>query len=192
MEKRDTKKDFITAFWKLYQHQAINKISISQLCKLAGYNRATFYNHFDNIDDLFNQAIDNIFIPAKNEILAKYDFNTLLYDNFLESLFSSFFIQNNDYIELLFKHQDHHLLGNKIKKIFLSIFLNELNNNMNNKEMAELLIEYQISAVLGVINYWYQNKHTISSPEIIEKLYYITTNGVLNCLKNEIDLNKNS
>ena len=53
MDKRNTEQDFISAFWQLYEKKPIEKISINQLCQIAGYNRATFYNHFENIYALF-------------------------------------------------------------------------------------------------------------------------------------------
>ena len=38
MDRQDTEKDFITAFWKLYADRPKEKISVSMLCDTAGYN----------------------------------------------------------------------------------------------------------------------------------------------------------
>lgn len=49
IEQQTTEQEFITAFWKLYDILPIEKISIQRLCRTAGYNRSTFYNHFTDI-----------------------------------------------------------------------------------------------------------------------------------------------
>lgn len=69
MDRQDTEKDFITAFWKLYADRPKEKISVSMLCDTAGYNRSTFYNHFEDIHDLFEKAVDGIFEPVRTSIL---------------------------------------------------------------------------------------------------------------------------
>ena len=35
-------------------------LSIKEICKKAGVNRSTFYLHYDNIDDLLGETIDNL------------------------------------------------------------------------------------------------------------------------------------
>ena len=69
MDRQDTEKDFITAFWKLYADRPKEKISVSMLCDTAGYNRSTFYNHFEDIHDLFEKAVDGIFEPVRTSIM---------------------------------------------------------------------------------------------------------------------------
>ena len=56
----ETKENFITSFWQLYQDKPVQKISIRELCATAGYNRTTFYDHFRDIYDLLEQAIYQI------------------------------------------------------------------------------------------------------------------------------------
>ena len=44
-----TKSDLKEAFWRLYSTQPIEKITVGQVCELAGYNRTTFYAHFQDL-----------------------------------------------------------------------------------------------------------------------------------------------
>lgn len=53
-------------------------ITIKEICKKAGVNRSTFYLHYDNIDDLLCESIDNTnkkflsyFSENHNDITAK-------------------------------------------------------------------------------------------------------------------------
>lgn len=186
MERRDTEKDFVTAFWKLYAVKPIEKISINQLCQSAGYNRATFYNHFENIYALLDKAVDSIFIPVKEKVLSKYDIRSLLQGDIIETTLLTYFSSNNIYIELLFKRQNYYLLSEKIKKELFYKIKNEFNDNSINFDMIKILLEYQISAILGVISYWYQQGKSISEQDILKKIYSISSKGVLNSLRDEI------
>ena len=78
MAKRDAKAEFLTAFWKLYERNEIEKISIRELCQAAGYNRTTFYVYYDDIYDLLDKAIESIFLPIREEIIRRIDFSRAL------------------------------------------------------------------------------------------------------------------
>ena len=91
MERHDTEQEFMTAFWKLYEEKPIEKISIQQLCRTAGYNRSTFYNHFTDIYDLRDQAVTSIFEPIRKKVMSFGDFRLFLQENAAETIISSFF-----------------------------------------------------------------------------------------------------
>lgn len=57
-------------------------ITIKEICKKAGVNRSTFYLHYDNIQDLLLETIENInkkfaaaFVENHNSILSKINNN---------------------------------------------------------------------------------------------------------------------
>ncbi len=187
MEKRDTEQDFITAFWQIYEKKPIEKISINQLCQLAGYNRATFYNHFENIYVLLDKAVYNILSPVKKNVLTTQSFYSLLQGDLIGSIFFTYFQQQDKYIELLFKRQNYYVLGEQIKKEFLLHISEIINSNPKTYEKIEILLEYQISAVLGVINYWYQKGKLLSEQDILQNIYSISKKGVLTSLKTELE-----
>lgn len=102
------------------------------------------------------------------------------------SVLLTYFQQQDKYIELLFKRQNHYVLSDKIKKEFLLLISENVKPNTKVYEKIEILLEYQISAVLGVINYWYQKGKLISEQDILQKIYDISTKGVLTSLKTEL------
>lgn len=178
MKRHDTEKEFITAFWKLYEEKSIEKISIGRLCQLAGYNRATFYNHFENIYDLFDKAVMGIYIPVRDEIFTKQNFYDFLRGNMIEKTFLTHFARKDQYIELLFKRRDYYILGEKLKQEFLLLITEALGDDGENLRSIKIMIEYQISAVLGVIDYWYQSGKVIPEQEILQTIYSISSQGV--------------
>lgn len=179
MEKRSTKADFLTAFWKLYEKKEINKISIGELCRLAGYNRTTFYVYYKDIYDLLNKAVESIFMPIKEELLSSLDFMSMLENDIIEKLFSNILQKNEKYIELLFLHQHYLILAEKLKGEFLALMRKELKDKKSSLESVEYIFEYQISAVFGVIKYWFQSGKKLSESDLGELIYSISTRGAL-------------
>ncbi len=50
-----TRAHLMQAFWELYLEKPIDKITIREITDRAGYNRATFYLHYRDVYDLFEQ-----------------------------------------------------------------------------------------------------------------------------------------
>ncbi len=55
-----TKQAFIDAFCLLYSQRPIDKITVQEIARKAGYNRSTFYQYFLDIDDLLNYIEDEM------------------------------------------------------------------------------------------------------------------------------------
>lgn len=181
-----TKEEFITAFWKLYKSKPIEKISVSRLCQQAGYNRSTFYHHFADIYDLLDQAVDDICSPARERISSMENYLVFLQENEAEATILDCFSMKREWIELLFQRQSYYLLGEKIKKELLLLIKKQFESSEINFETLEMLLEYQMSAILGVINYWYKRGKPIPEQAMLQEIYSISSRGVLNALKDEI------
>ncbi len=64
--KNQTKHNFMQAFLDLYLSSNSEKISVKSITEKAGYNRGTFYNYFNDVDDL-KAAIENELIPGEED-----------------------------------------------------------------------------------------------------------------------------
>lgn len=56
----DTASLFDEALISLLEEKELDYITIKEICKKAGFNRSTFYLHYENINDLLNETIDYI------------------------------------------------------------------------------------------------------------------------------------
>lgn len=56
----NTSRLFNQALIELLNKKDYQFITIKEICKKAGVNRSTFYLHYDNIDDLLYETIDNL------------------------------------------------------------------------------------------------------------------------------------
>jgi AcrR family transcriptional regulator len=178
MEKTNTKNNFITAFWKLYEQKRIEKISIRELCETAGYNRTTFYVHFYDIYDLLDEAIVNLVSPIRDNIGCIQSLKSLIDFNSIENVFVAFFNENNKYIQLILKNHPY-ILEDKAKEVIIPIIKEKLINQDNSSIWIDYIIQYQISAIFGVLKFWYQDSdRKISKEELAHILFEISTKGV--------------
>ena len=65
-----TKEKLTKALVQLLKEKQIQNIKVSELCDLASVSRATFYNNFDTIDDVFVYYVTKFEFPI-NDILSK-------------------------------------------------------------------------------------------------------------------------
>ena len=55
-----TRQNLSDAFWQLYLKKKIEKITVKEICELAGYNRSTFYVYYKDVYDILNEIEDRI------------------------------------------------------------------------------------------------------------------------------------
>ena len=78
-QKNETASNFREAYWQLFCAMPLDKITVSSLCKRAGYNRGTFYLHFTDIDsvrrsieaDVMARMLDCVEMCLKNVMRGK-------------------------------------------------------------------------------------------------------------------------
>ena len=60
-KRRDTKSKITKAFMDAYASSTYSSITVSDICQRAGINRGTFYNYFNNLDELLSETVDTFF-----------------------------------------------------------------------------------------------------------------------------------
>ncbi|MBQ2839729.1 MAG: TetR/AcrR family transcriptional regulator [Oscillospiraceae bacterium] len=70
--RRESVRKIEKAFIELLQESEINKISVSDICKLTGLNRSTFYANYLDIYDLADKVRRNL-ENEFSELFADYD-----------------------------------------------------------------------------------------------------------------------
>lgn len=71
VRRSQTRQKIIDAFWNVYEHIPYNQIKIKNITDEAQCNRSTFYEYFDSLDDLLDQAQDQL-IDEIREYLEMY------------------------------------------------------------------------------------------------------------------------
>jgi len=129
--KKESREKIEKCFIELIQTRNVEEVSITDICKLTGLNRSTFYSNYIDIYDLVGKLKDKmietwleIYKDEADNNYHSYDFlklfkhindNQLFYKTFFKLNFDldSFmgFIDNNEVIRFLDsnKHLDYHV-----------------------------------------------------------------------------------
>ena len=118
-----TKSSIKSAFLELRQKKPIEKITVTEMTKLANINKATFYLHYSDIYQLSEEIEDSIL----SEILMELDVVDKFFENpqeYANKIFSAF-VAHRAQLDLVFSGSRRSLLSDKLEmRIKESLFAN--------------------------------------------------------------------
>lgn len=173
-----TKKTIKDTFIKLLDEKDIKKITVSEICKQADINRATFYRYYLDVYDLLDK-IQEEFI---DELKAPY-----LEDPSRVSTVGAFskeilevFLENKELVKVLFNTNNNIYFLNDVLEVAYGMCKTKWEQDI--PELTEDEINYAATFIfngaLGVVNFWVKNDFDKDISEVsnaIEKLSYYGT-----------------
>ncbi len=160
-------------FLSLLKEKEINKITVSEICKIADINRATFYRYYLDIYDLLNKIEDEFVEEIKSASSSEDEYSVASFSkNLLEV-----FLENKDLVTILFNTMNNLYFLNDILDLVYQKCKEKWEKDLVNisSESIEYASVFIFNGALGVVNYWVKNGFTKSVDEIaniIEKLSY--------------------
>jgi AcrR family transcriptional regulator len=154
-------KQLKVALLELIEIKSYESITISEICQIAGYNRGTFYQNFENKDVLLESIIDSK-LKEMREILEKIRIDStksIFMSNFvypLEPLFE--FIRNNaNFFKAVLKDNTINGFRYKMFLAYKNYLRDSLKNPLDNDDcdslIDDLYLVFGTSSTLGVIFY---------------------------------------
>lgn len=167
----NTKQAMVSSLKKFMETKPLSKITVSEICKDCGFNRKTFYYHFEDIYDLLRWMLE------QEAIIAVRKFN-LLKDSDKVMHFLLDYIDNNKCI----LNCVYDAMGREgIKRFFLADFNGSVSLIIEGleKEMGialtpgyrQFLCNFYSNALSGILIDWFRDRTIISREEMIS---YIT------------------
>ena len=160
--------DFFDAFLKLYLVQPTDRITVTDLARIAGYHRNTFYSNFRSVDDLFEQLENNV----ADEIVLRA--SQVFCDHFHDT--DPFFQVLHDFdswLRLLFERdEDSHfseLLFRKCRPIWKRKYSTETVGIYR-----EIEIEYKLRGAVAALSYYCRHEQQYSLDELYAFLRNLT------------------
>jgi AcrR family transcriptional regulator len=184
-----TRKLITQAFFTLLRKKKFEKISIQEIADAAMINRATFYAHYADKQDLYDRLIDDFLIEF-TQILDDSDAidGANVHVHEIEEILTRFyeFIRENPEVAqiIIDKSQDEALIER-----FLDI-LNERYSELFDKlEVRErdvivptdFVISYISSILVGTLKWW-TNNHTMRARDFAHLIIKLISNGHLTVL----------
>ena len=172
-----TKADIKEAFWRLYAAKPIEKITVGEVCELAGYNRGTFYLHFNDLYDL----IANIEAELLSGMTTCVEscMKRLQRDSSKLSCIAAckdvvlYYERNKSYITVLLGEDGDpsfvYRLKDNLKPLWREYVVGEVTDRSESE--IDLLLEYALAGTLFMISRWLANPGTTSAPQLAHLIY---------------------
>ena len=176
-----TKKNIAEAFIFLCKTTDIKNITVKQVIEKAGYNRATFYRYFEDINSLLNYIEDDLIESTKILFV-----NNSLFTNFNKNL-SNIFIEiekeYGDYVSILSgENGDPHFIS-KFKNVIKSNIYTSLNKRQFEDSKFDISIEIMLSSIISAYSYWKSENINISAELLFSYINNLLNNGIFNDFK---------
>lgn len=179
-----TRQNLIDAFWLLYCKKSIEKITVMEICDVAGYNRSTFYVYFKDAYEILAEIEEQTITVEdfKSIVIKNLFYGNLFHDHRKKAILKSileFFEKNKTYLPVLLGENGDPRFRQKVLKKLTPTVLS-MYKELSPQELLEVsyLMEYQSAAMLSMIAKWYANDKDLPTDQFLELLLAVTTNGV--------------
>lgn len=177
-----TKQNIMTAFWQLYEKGGMSQVSITKICKKAGYNRSTFYAHFKDAYDVLETIEAQIFSPdtIKEELLLPIihcNDPKLLLEGILK-----LFDHLSPYLPILLGEYGDPQFRKKLLDTLSPALYKCFASTSYTKTQLRYIFEYQNAAIISTVVSWYQNGKDLPKEELITLLITLSQYGIKNTL----------
>lgn len=182
-----TKKAFVDAFCMLYEDKPIEKITVQELTRKAGYNRCTFYQYFKDAHDLLSYIEDETITRIKEAVdanLGRVNFSDL----FIKSL-ANIMEDTENYAAMLLCNQNGAKFAERTKAAVAPVIMGHFKISEYD-EKAVYLLEYYLAGVMSVANRWLRSGRRMPVEELGQLIHSLLTEGLLSALEKSILNNK--
>ncbi|MBM7614493.1 TetR/AcrR family transcriptional regulator [Alkaliphilus hydrothermalis] len=171
-----TRQNLIDSFWSLYCEKRVEKITVKEITQKAGYNRGTFYEYFTDIYDVLEQ-LEASLIPSLDE-LPQFTIQNQTMGMPLDMLMK-IYEKNSKYYSVLLGDNGDPAFASKLKNSIKPILKKELLKYSKLSPIEfDFLLEYILSAMIGIMSYWFRNDKELSAEDLITLIQDLMTNGV--------------
>ena len=171
-----TRKAIVDAFCIISRNKPIERITILEIARKAGYNRCTFYQYFKDVYDLLDH-IENIVL---SQIKENFERN-ITQENFNESFFTAFTRIHQEqaaYFDLLLNNSNRTRFADKLMTDVLPIFMKKF-HMAKEHPYSEYLASMYFASVVAAISCWIGNGRALPLPDLSELLGNVLTKGVM-------------
>lgn len=190
-----THKMILDAFFHLVEEKGYDCLTIQDIADEAMINRATFYAHFKDKQDLYEQIFDF----AVNAFTSVIDSEQIIVSNRLkvqqiETLLTHIYInihQNKNFFLTIMDGSSNEILRKKLAEIIYEKYediLLRLKITENDIEVPiDFIIEYMTSIFVGTLHWWITSNTDMSPNHLARLVIKLVGNGHLTVLGIEID-----
>jgi hypothetical protein len=173
-----TKENLMEAFWQIYCEKHIEKVTVKEITAKAGYNRTTFYEYFTDVYDVLEQ-IENAVLPS-HEGFMPHDTAPMTTKSLPIDELTQIYEKNKKYYVVLFGENGDPSFQIKFKNNMKAIVKQDLvSAGITATFEIEFALEFTLSAMIGVLTYWFRLDAPPSSYKLFELMNELIQNGLV-------------
>lgn len=157
-----TKQALRDAFVKLLKTQSLNDITVAELCRTANIDRRTFYNHYNNVNEIIDE-IDDIALQILEDAVHGIPINTKeFFDQFTKIMQT-----NLDYYEVIVTDRSFYELEYRCKKMLREALIEYYTVHSTVDPLhLEYMAEYCASGIMSVYTHWIRHGRKLPVDEL--------------------------
>ena len=156
-----TKECIVTALLRLMEVKSYANITITDITNLAGVSRMAYYRNYKNKDEI----LINHLLEQEDRLIKQLQGSHAQTVRGMIYYIAEFFQENVQVIKAVFDaglvHSITTLLGERIESYFPVV---------NSRNEGKYVIQFYVSAIIGVFRMWFDNGMVESAEEISEIL----------------------
>ncbi len=167
-----TRRNIKTSFAKLLKEKSFDKININEISELADINRSTFYLHYIDKYELLDDFIDDLVkaLYDEQDLLHKVEKEEERKEKLIKIL--SCLYEEKEYFSILFSKENYPYFSNHFKSVITNLISSDLYTYNNaNKLDYEFNIEFRVSAMIGIIQWWLTKGLNLSVEKMANNIF---------------------
>lgn len=179
-----TRKNLMDAFWELYKQTPIQKITIQSITRKAGYNRSTFYEYFSDVYDIL-EHIEKDLIASIESFTLNQSLNDIPQTGIEITPLIHLYEENSEYFAVLLgEHGDPSFQLKLTRSLKPKLKQNLLQLGIQDCLQLDLILDYNIAAMNGILVSWYTQRSKLSLQHFIYLVSDLSTLGTLQTIQN--------
>ena len=178
-ESKGSREKIEKAVLELMKETDIPHIKVNDVVKCAGISRATFYRHYDNVDNVVKemefQVLEELRDISRYSISSMLDFNNLDKPNEVYLALFKYIDEHRDFFTSMFGPHGDPMFDYKQKQLIREFYGGKIAFEGIECQHLDLYINFALAGHNRLIEYWLTKRSDISYREIcviIQKLMY--------------------
>jgi len=169
-----TKASLQESLIELLQDKELDKISISELCKKANVNRGTFYLHYQDVAELFEEYFHNMTEDLRIAYYEPYLLTHYKIENLSSDMIRIFHHveKYKKFYKIVFNRKTPMIYYYQLFEIIRNYLIDSITEY--NSQYKEYSASYQANAIIGLVIQWVQNDFKESPEQMNKILLFIT------------------
>ncbi|MBR3212316.1 MAG: TetR/AcrR family transcriptional regulator [Firmicutes bacterium] len=167
------------AYFDLIREKHSIKISISEIARRADIDRKTFYLHFNSVEDVLNEYIEERIDHMMARMEQAQDFNDPFDVEYLLTLVDSSQKEEVEFLKLISKSDAYDAFWNRVREKLTqnAVELYSALTDMNEEEIR-IQADFFGFGALNVYRGWLRGDYDIALIELVEMVSDVAHNGL--------------